>query len=285
MRTNRLNRLLEDKIYNQTSCIDAPDNRDYPYDERVGFKSIMEEAKATPNYIRDENKVTIQNQWSVGACTRFALVHLINAYNIKEYELNWEKYTQLDAMEVWNRGDKQLTLQAALKQAVSEWLIAGYTTIVKTRPLEKQIQLINEALDGWKLIYSGSLSCNRSKTKQTKQFTYDPTRKNGHAHGIVKKNPFGNYFGYRYMSPNSRGASRWDKWYFHTDPADIKYRYTKYVIIDQDDSAKFKLFKAIQKAKQIKPLCSDLYALGDQVIKTYFEKIQIGKFLSDQYGI
>lgn len=103
-----------DKNYTANFCVDTPDSRDYSAEEYLSQVVAMN----TVAWPRD--KVTVQNQKSTPACTRFAIVHVCNGANINEYVDNGYSYTELDAMDVWNRSNKILSLQAAMSQMKTE---------------------------------------------------------------------------------------------------------------------------------------------------------------------
>lgn len=250
-----LNYMMADKLIITNDAIDVPDSRDYPFEEFLAFKEF---AQGNPIPIWMEDVVKIQNQWSVWACTRFWMTHISNGYNCYERQQNGKVYDQLDAMTEWEKWDKVLTLQNALKQFKKEWLIDGYCSIKNSYPTDKMIEMVDIAIDIWKLIYTWSLKWDRSKIGRYLEYVDRTDSKvNWHAFGLVKSVIFKGKK--MYKLPNSWGDKWWDEWYFYLDPEDLPLLYTKYVVLDKDDREVFKYFEALQYAKQIVKDCKKLY--------------------------
>lgn len=261
-------------------CIDAPDTRDWKFSEFIKFQEFAQ----WNNLVRLEDLVKIQNQWSVWACSDFGMTHIVNWYNVKEWKDNWQQYKQLDAMIRWNNWDKVASLQGWLKRAKKEWLIdwrlrLDWNTVDE---MNKQVrQALNEL---WKLIYTWNSNWDWTKTKTTKilQFRTD-WKFVWHCWDIVKEVEY--MWKLIYRCPNSYWEWRSDKWYFHLDPKDILKIYSKYVVLDHDDSNVFKYFKALQYAKESIRVLKKLYPLSDRPVQEFFEKAWVGKFLMTYYKL
>lgn len=225
-------------------CIDIPDSRDYT-------RENFEEFALGNSKIRPKDKVIVQNQWSVWACTRFGITHVVNGNNLLEYSDAWFVYNQINAMDVWNRSDKSILLQSAVNQMKNEWLIAWYV-----RP--KTIEQMKKSLDLWYFIYTGSNNWDWGKTRSTKIYAL---RTDGkivwHAYAIVWYNDVW------WIAINSYWPKRWDKWYF-TIPFEYTDKlFTKYSIIDKANN--FSEFKVKEKALALQALNSEFYHLTKNV--------------------
>jgi hypothetical protein len=239
-----------------------PDSKDY---SRTSF----EEFASGWDKQRPRDIVVVQNQWNVWACTRFGITHVVNGNNILEYSKEWLTYSQIDAMDVWNRGNKSLTLQSALKQMISEWLIEWYVQ-------PKTIEQIKASIDGWYYIYTGSSNCDWWKTKLSKVYVLRTDWKFvWHAYALVW------YTDVWWLAINSRWPTRADKWYF-TIPFEYTDKlYTKYSIIDKSDN--FEQFKVKEKALALQLLNSEFFNLTKNVelqnlLHATNEIIRSGKF-------
>lgn len=226
-------------------CIDAPDSRDYCWEN-------FEEFANGKTKQRPQDDVTVQNQGSVWACTRFGIVHIVNGNNILEYKKEWYNYQQIDAMEVWLRGNQQPYLQIALKQMKDEWLIQWYVVVNTEEQMKK-------ALDMWYFIYTGSSNWDWTATKKSKIYS---TRADGkfvwHAFALVWYNTTG------WIAINSY----WPKWankgYFTIPFKYTSSLYTRYAIIDKTDN--FAIFKVKEKAFTLQKLNSEFYNLTTNII-------------------
>ena len=238
--------------YQDNLCLDTPDSRDYSAEDYQEVAMGIEWKK------RPEDKVEVQNQGKEWACTRFWLTHVNNGQNIIEYEANWSEYTQIKAIDVWNRSNKVLSLQSALAQFKTEWLIEGWVRIDRY-PSDKAKAIIQmkQAIDMWNFVYTWSESWDWSKTWK-KPYIYQlrtDWKIVGHAWSIVEYDDTTQMF----KAINSRWPTRWDKGYFYVPYEMIDKLFSKYCIIDKDNSDIFKNFKRKQKAKELVAMCSDFW--------------------------
>lgn len=263
--------------YKENLCFDSPDTRDYSAQQYIDM------AMGTESYERPTKEVIIQDQKKTSACTRYASVVINNGQNINEYNKNWQKYDQIDPLIVWNRGNKNLTLTSALSQLKTEGLIAGRTAIKKVPSDKSQaILTMKQAIDMGNYIFTWSDNGDWGKT-WTAPFTYT-LRTDGrivwHAWAIVTYDESKQMF----KCPNSRWPKRWDKWYFRLRYEDIDKIFTKYCIIDKDDSWVFAKFARKQKAIELVNACSTFWN-GETELQTQTHLHDLAEQLRQEYNL
>ena len=265
---------MELEFIDQTHCIDIPDSRDFDFNEFAKEFAEWETINNRPN-----QEIKLQDQKNVPACTRFALTHIVNAENINEYNKNWYKFDQLDALTLRNRWSKQLYLQSALKEFRSWGLIEWSLIIPKDKNV---IESMRKALNMWCYIYTWSSNWWRWNWKHPFNYIKRTDWKFvWHARDIVEDQPEQR----RFKAINSRWENWWDKWYFYIPYSDIESIYSMYAIIDKDDTGKFQTFKAKEIAKQTIEANKKMYNSWDNEVKSFYEKIQIGNFLEKKYWL
>lgn len=234
-----------------TWCFDVPDKRDFPFSEFEGFIEWLPVDKKRPY-----NDIVKFNQENLPACTRYALMHINNAQNFLEYKENWLPYVQIDPKDERAKWNQVKSLQAALAQAKKEWLITWYLVLDWDTP-EKLIEQTRKAISLWMYVYTGSDNCNWSETGKTGLYTVTTKSAVWHARPIIDFTDDARLF----HELNSRWADWWPKWwYFDLKYEDIDKTFTRYAIIDKDDSGKFDWFKRQQKAEQFVRLAKELRA-------------------------
>lgn len=239
---------MELDVLEENNCYDMPDNRDYPFDEYIEFAEWIEKK-------RPYNDLIVYNQWATPACTRYALMHIVNAQNIIEYKENWQIYEQIDPITIRTNWNKIKSLQSALSEVRRLWLIEWSAKIFYKNETEL-LQSMKKAIDMWMYIYTGSSNGDWAKIKQTGIYTIRTDWKFvWHAWDIIDYDDTKQAF----KCINSYWNKRWLKWYFRLPYPMITKIYSKYPIIDKDDSWKFQIFKDKQKAKQVAKLNKELY--------------------------
>ena len=230
--------------YDISSCDDSPDDRDYLFSEYIDWYAEWLKEKERPY-----NDIEIFNQWSVPACTRYAITHINNWQNILEYHDNWQNYDQIDPMDIWNGWNKVKTLQAAMSVMRKKELIEWYT-MIEAHDKDKMLKEMKQAIDIWQRLYTGSPNWDWYAAKRTWRHTI---REDGkfvwHAFSIIDYDDERKVF----RCINSRGPNRgiW-KGYFVLPYNDINKIYNKYAIIDKDDTGKFLEFRLKNTLLQLK---------------------------------
>ena len=238
--------------YQDNLCIDVPSSNDYDAWE------FQEMAMGTDVIKFPQDKVIVWDQWNVWACTRFWLTHLNNGQNVLEYERNWQEYKQLNPMDERNKSNKVLSLQDALTQFKTEWLIEGYVRIDRF-PKDKPTAILQmkQAIDMGHFVYTGSDNWNWQATwKKPYIYTLRTDGKIvGHAWSIIAYDDEKQLF----KVINSWWPTWGDKWYFYLPYELIDKIFSKYCIIDKDNSWVFTKFKNQQQASQLVNACSDFW--------------------------
>jgi len=220
--------LMREDLELYLDAVDKSDSRDYLY---ADYMHEYATGKLWP--IRDTliNKIYDQFDQSstYKACTCYWLWIINNWNNLAEYWSKWFDYEQQDPK--WLRHTFQSTrwypnkwssLQEMMRFYKKMWLIDWY---MRANTIEE----CKHAIDNGFLIYTWTKSCNWRETSKKKAFVY---KKNWwwHCFSIVWYND--KWF----IAANSFGTDRWDAWYFTIPYDDYKYLYSKYVIIDKDDT-------------------------------------------------
>lgn len=249
------------------NCTDSTDKRNYLFEDYAKEFAEWEKINSRPY-----KEIILRDQWQTPRCTRYALTHISNWQNIREYEANWLKYTQLNPDSVWDKWDKRKFLMNALDDFKKFWLIEGYLEIKKDANMFKNI---DKALSMGLYIYTGS--DNWLWGNYSYPYIYQ-TRNDWkvvwHAYPIVDKKSDGNYTG-----PQSFGKDFWDNWYLNYKPEQLNGMFTLYAIVDKDETWKFSMFKLKEKIKQFVELGKYIYDNADTKTRQKF----ITRSISDYF--
>lgn len=148
--------------------LDVPDERDYQYDELFG--SAWEPTNKIVEFLPRE----IQNQWidplTKMACSRFGIVHAINAQNYAVSKIDGMRFFEISWKWMWENYLKTIpnaitdgaTLQSALNQMLDVKYITGYSCIklANQKADEAVINSMKHSLDNTRPIYTGSKLCD-----------------------------------------------------------------------------------------------------------------------------
>ena len=226
---------MSEEIIIENTCTDEPKSTDYKRsdvfgDEEVEWAKIVKWPK---------DKLILQNQNSdkrtYKACTRFGLMHCMNAENVNEFLNQWFDYKQDNATDFWLRLQQSRwrlnigsSLQSALNQAKKEWFIDWYVVCETEDQMKK-------AIDNWMFIYTGSDKIDWTKTGQKKETVLWCWW--GHAFCIWI------YDNYWFIPVNSFGEKRGNWWYWTIHFGMKNKLYTTYAVIDKDSSGKLNAYK------------------------------------------
>jgi len=221
---------------------DEPDSRDWE------FEHIFSTADTDVATKKEFPEITMFSQGYTSACTRFWLWLGNNWQNINEYEDAWAKYSEINPIVPWNRfckkrgySNKWSSLQSALKQAKDEWVIEWYL-VCKTK------EQVMAAMDMWYFIYTWSA-----------KWRWSGTRKNGWIYIERKDNKYARHawsavaYDDKYVTAiNSYWPNRWPLGgKFKVDWDTFLNRcYTKYAIVDKDDSWKLKNYRYLLEVQR-----------------------------------
>lgn len=244
----------EEKNMQSDACIDSPSKKDYTLED---FPELLDTKSADwiSNKFPDKT-FTVFNQKSTPGCTRYWLWHIINAYNITEREKQWDIFTQIDPLEPWNRFCSQRwyyntgsSLQSALDQWKKELYITWYIAV-------NDVEKAKLAIDKWLYIYTGSSNGDWTTTKKTGTYTKRTDWKFvWHAWNIIDRDSI------KWFKCTNSYWPDWgkEKWFFWL-PYDMwDETYTKYIIIDKDDTGYFNMKKNIIKAKELLMTLKEFY--------------------------
>lgn len=236
--------MIDEKMYKFLNTIDIPDDRDWVYEDCL--EDIVEgDTKAS----WDRNIMKVYNQFDQAstykACGSYSLWVIYNWNNIHEYAKHWIDFEQENPKNKWlsfqaSRGYPNIgsSLQENMNFYRKMWWIDATARI-------DTLQGMKNALKNWAFIYTGSSKCSRPKASQQKRFVYD-TNWAPHAFSIIADEPATREF----IAINSFWVSRWDKWYFAIPYSDIEHLFTRYAIIDKDDTWLIKNLKYEQEFKE-----------------------------------
>jgi hypothetical protein len=141
---------------NLNSCIDAPSSSDYSYEEVILFGKDTQmadsiEFKTPIVFNQGEEEITRM------ACTRYGMVHIVNAQNQYVSEITHNTFMLLQPKQYWidylNQNPYAQTEGATLQSALKQFLDGGFTTGYATA---NSIELMKLALLKGNLIYTGS---------------------------------------------------------------------------------------------------------------------------------
>lgn len=245
--------------------VDCPDSRDYNFSEMDGYADWVSAS-------RPQKEITLFDQGQTPLCTRYALQHDVNAYNIIEDIKNEGRVIRQQKNPWEYKDDRPHYLQDRLSQFKSLGLIEGWVLI----QMEDRANLMKKALDMWKLLYTWAAKVNWSKHRKNATIDFT-TSWIWHAFAIVW------YEWDLFKIANSFGTDYGDNGYNYIRASDVGKLMSVYVIIDKDDTGCFQKFKDQQKAKQLLAIAKDLYGTGNPDQKAYFEKIWLSANLNALY--
>lgn len=269
------------------AAFDSPTSRDYSFDSYISLKDMSWEETAKWLSVNIKEKLSIQNQWQTPACTMFSWIHVVNANNIVEDSLFWVNRKQIDAAQKWLAfcAERKDYISWSSIQTNADWLkknnlISWYVTIKRWLPLEESIPQMKKALDMWYFIATGSASGNWNRIKQT--WIYEE-RTDGyfvwHARCIVW------YEEDNFRAVNSYWPQRWKyNGMFKVPFNQVKYLYSKLILLDFNDKNIFDKLQEVEKVKQALGLLRDIYRLADIPVKKYLESLQLWKKFSELYN-
>jgi len=220
------------------NAFDAPDSRDYPYEQ---YKDEFAEWETKRPY-RD---IILWNQEMKPYCTRYGLRHCINAQNLLEYKEQWIEYTQVSPDTDWETGSKIKSIQSAMSDSRKRWDTELNMVIKKDANM---IANMRDALSKWMYIYTWSNNWYWTRIKRTFNYEIIPWRTDiWHAFLIIEDIPEKEQF----KAVNSYGSKRADKWYFYIDYDMVDKLYTLNPIKDKVDTEKFNRIKNRENAKEM----------------------------------
>jgi len=279
------------KLLSQISCLDVPDIRDYPFIDYITKRENYIESVAVDK-TRPYHAITIQDQWNIWACTFYSPTIINNGQNINEYSQNWQIYTQINPLTLWNQ-QKVHTYQIIdwVKFLKNAWMIEWYTSIpvCLQKDNDNRVNLFKKAIDignyintwgkgiDWGRQYSFPKECVQWTTTGFyatvshcfNLIWYDDTLK-------------------RFINCGSFWADWWDNWYSYISYADIWRLFSAYVIIDKDNTGSFQKIKLYQQARQdivSNGLQYHRYDLMDNVDAYHFSMHTTNDALRKMFGI
>lgn len=261
------------------NCIDVPDSRDFKFDDFLDFAEGWTD-KVTK---RPYDKLTVQDQWQIWACTDFACGHLSNANNINEYINNGYEYDQVDLMNFWNAHDRIPALQSAMKR----WRTAGYIqwnmVVPKSINIDETVAKVRKVFSLWMWIYTWSADGMWNTWKAPYNYVKSTDgKRRGHARDIVDDQPSAR----RFVCLTSFWPKRWDKGYFYLPYEDLQSTYSLNAIIDKDDSGVFAAFKKNQVVAQwLQTAATKIYPDAPAQAKALFDQRQISHNLKPIYWL
>ena len=221
---------MNEELLWTTLELDAPDARDYKYEELFWANNEKKEWYVVfyPPHIQNQGLKPRTRM----ACSRYGMSHAVNAQNsevakidgMRWYEIpaegQWENYLKVNAAaeREW------ATLQSALKQFLDLWFITGYSQV-------ETIEQMKQALREYKPIYTGSKVGDwRAVTNEKKYKLRTDGRFVGHCFCIV------GFDGAGWVAINSYGSS---DGVFHIPYELTESLFTRYAISDSRDVAVF----------------------------------------------
>lgn len=251
-----------------SSAKDSFDKRNYNFEDYA--KEFAEWEKINSRPYKD---IILRDQKQTPRCTRYALAHITNWQNIREYEANWLKYEQLNPDSLWDKWDKRRFLMNALDDFKKFWIIEWYLEIKKDANMIKNV---DKALSMWCYIYTGSDNWLWGNYRSPYVYqTRNDWKIVWHAFPIVDKKDW------YYTWPQSFGTDFWDKWYLNYKPEQLSWMFTLRVIVDKDETGKFKMFKQKEKIKQFVNLAKDIFENWDTPTRQAFIKWWISDYFKN----
>ncbi len=254
-------------------AFDEPTKLDYSFDT---LEEILEweNIKARPR-----EKLIVQDQKTLPACTMYSATHLVNWNNLLEDIKLWITREQINPLinrdifcaERWY-SDKWSSIQTVANWNKKKWLIAGYTTIEKNLANDIQVEKMKRAIDMWLFMSCGSAYWNYSKIKKT--WIYEDRtdwKFVWHARSII------GYENDYFRCINSYWPLRWlYKWYFKLPFSMVSKVYSKLVFIDKSDQDILAKVKEKELIKQWLSKFREVYTTtSNQEYKKYLENIKL----------
>lgn len=265
----------------QNSCRDEPTKQDY------SFNTLEEVLNGENPKARPKDKLIVQNQKLLPACTMYSATHLVNWNNLLEDIQLWLNREQVDPLTRWNifcqerwYSDKWSSIQTVANWNKKNWFISGYTTIEKTLSNDIQVEKMKKAIDMWLFMSCGSAYWNYTKIKKT--WIYEDRtdwKFVWHAWSIVWYEK--DYF----RCINSYWPTRWiHKWYFKLPFSIVSKVYSKLVFIDKSDHDLMQAIKEKELIKQWLAKFREVYGTtNNKEYKTYLENIKLWENLGKIY--
>lgn len=148
--------------------LDQPRDTDLVYETLFGATWWSEPKEFLPPNIQDQSA----NESTRMACSRYWLVHAINAQNLAVSKIDGMRFYEIAAKTSWenylkvNPSAKKegATLQSALDQFLDLGFITGYSRLFG-------ISDMKHSLDNYRPIYTGSKKCNWNTVRDDKKYT------------------------------------------------------------------------------------------------------------------
>lgn len=265
----------------QFYALDEPTNKDYLFSELEFITNETDENWTKWVSTKRPQTTKVWNQGSTPACVGFASTHINNGQNILEDESVWDSRPQRNPLDVWNRfcADRNnystwTSIQTMANWFKKQWFIQWFVSIKNSE--EDIVNKIKKALDLNMFILTGSSNWDWSEIKKTGIYTKrTDTLYVWHGWGIV------DYWQDYFLCINSYWDKRWPLgWYFKLPFSMVKDVYSKIAFIDMKDNNFWKL-KLYKKAQEMITLGKEVYAMGDDNVKKYFEKIELSKNINN----
>jgi len=208
--------------------IDTSSSEDYIYEDYMN-----EYAEWLTGQIWNNLKNKVYDQFdqksTYKACSCYGLGVIYNGNNLAEYSSKGFHFEQEDPKYSWqdfqsgrwipNKGASlQQMLSFYKKRNKIEWYMRADT-----------LEWCKNALANWFLIYTGTKSCDWRKAWAEWRFVYKRDW-GGHCFALI------GYDKEWFIAVNSFWTDWGDSWYFVIPYKDFEYLFSKYVIIDKDDT-------------------------------------------------
>jgi len=148
--------------------LDQPRDTDLIYETLFGSTSENSPKELLPPHIQDQSANDITRM----ACSRYWLVHAINAQNLAVSKVDGMRFYEIVAKVSWenylkvNPSAKKdgATLQSALDQFVELWYITWYSRL-------NGISDMKHSIDNIRPIYTGSKKCNWNTVRDDHKYS------------------------------------------------------------------------------------------------------------------
>ena len=148
--------------------LDQPRDTDFVYETLFGATSWGEPIEFLPPHIQDQSA----NESTRMGCSRYGLVHAINAQNLAVSKIDGMRFYEIVAKTSWDNYIKinpaakkeGATLQSALDQFVELGFITGYSRL-------NGISDMKHSLDNFRPIYTWSKNCNWNTVRDDHKYT------------------------------------------------------------------------------------------------------------------
>lgn len=213
-----------DYLYSNTTALDAPDERDFIYEELLGSSG-----SDLPDEILPDKKTPVLNQGKTSRCTLFSCAWAATEQNywqaksigVDEYpKLNGNEYVE-DAIKLGFSEENGWYIQSAVRLYQDKWAFEGYAKITTDEGVCRAIYE-KKPLCTW----SNQIDWKLSRPWIAVFKIGSPW----HAFFIVWYDK--EYF---YMK-NSWGEAWWDKGYFKVARKEFARLFTCYAILDKSDA-------------------------------------------------